>query len=151
MSATAAGRGHGKGRSVQYLRQRGLVLLVAGAAILVLVRPLGPLGHVLDPLRVGLVNTAAAASTGRRSPLWGAGLVVAFWDLAQLLAGPLDLRVGPFATTMLGVGSLIAAFLATSERRHQRGVLAPGHQRGWSRACPSRRWPLPRDGPMLPR
>ncbi len=97
----------------QYLRRRGLVLLVGGAAILVLVRPLGPLGHVWNPLLVGLAFTAAAASTGRRSPLWGAGLVVAFWGLAQLVAGPLDLRVGPFATAMLGVGGLIAAFLAT--------------------------------------
>jgi uncharacterized protein YjeT (DUF2065 family) len=32
--------------SAQYLRRRGLVLLVAGAVILVPVRPLGPLGHV---------------------------------------------------------------------------------------------------------
>ncbi len=78
-----------------------------------LVRPLGPLDHVWNPLLVGLAFTAAAASTGRRSPLWGAGLVVAFWGLAQLVAGPLDLRVGPFATAMLGVGGLVAAFLAT--------------------------------------
>jgi hypothetical protein len=77
MSAAAAGHGQADGMSAQSLRRRGLVLLLGRAAILVLVQPLGPLGHVWNPLLAGLAFTAAAASTGRRSPLWGAGLVVA--------------------------------------------------------------------------
>lgn len=104
---------HGDSMSAQDLRRRGLVLLLGAAVIVVLVQPIGPLDYYWNPLLVGLAFTAAAALTGRRSPLWGAGLVVAFWGLSQAIAVPLSLSWGgPFSTVMIGVGGLVAAWLA---------------------------------------
>ena len=104
---------HGDSMSAQDLRKRGIVLLVGAAVIALLVRPIGPLDHYWNPLLVGLAFTAAAAFTGRRSPLWGAGLVVAFWGLSKVIAVPLSLSWGgPFSTAMIGVGGLVAAYLA---------------------------------------
>jgi len=82
--------------------------------IALLVQPIGPLDHDWDPLLVGLAFTAAAALTGRCSPLWGAGLVVGFWGLSKVIAVPLALTwAGPFSSAMFGVGGLVAADLAS--------------------------------------
>ena len=106
--------GHGDSMSPRDLRKRGLVLLVGAAVIALLVKPVGPLGYHWNPLLVGLVFTAAAAFTGRRSPLWGAGLVVAFWGLSQVVVVALSPSWGaPFATAMIGVGGLVAGGLAS--------------------------------------
>lgn len=105
--------GHDDGMLAQDLRKRGMVLLVGAAVIAVLVQPIGPLDHYWNPLLVGLAFTAAAALSGRHSPLWGPGLVVAFWGLSKVIAVPLSLSWGgPFSTAMIGVGGLVAAYLA---------------------------------------
>ncbi len=105
---------HGDSMSAHDLRRRGIVLLIGAAVIAVLVKPIGPLDYYWNPLLVGLAFTAAAALTGRRSPLWGAGLVVAFWGLSKVIAVPLSLSWGgPFSTAMIGVGGLVAAYLAS--------------------------------------
>lgn len=104
----------GDSTSPRDLRRRGIVLLVGAAVIALLVQPFGPLAYHWNPLLVGLVFTAAAASTGRRSPLWGAGLVVAFWGLSQVIvAASSPSWGGPFAIAMIGVGGLVAAGLAS--------------------------------------
>lgn len=105
---------HGDSMSSRDLRTRGIVLLAGAVAIALLVHPLGPLDHHWNPLLVGLAFLAAAAFTGRRSPLWGAGLVVSSWGLSQVLAVALSLSwAGSFATAMIGVGGLVAAHLAS--------------------------------------
>lgn len=118
-TSTAPTRGsrqdeHGDSTSAHDLRKRGIVLLIGAAVIAVLVQPIGPLDYPWNPLLVGLAFTAAAAFTGRRSPLWGAGLVVSFWGLAEVIAVPLSLSWhGPFSMAMIGVGGLVAAHLAS--------------------------------------
>ena len=104
---------HGDSASGQHLRRRGIVRLIGAAVIVALVQPIGPLAYTWNPLLAGLTFTAAAAVTGPRSPLWGAGLVVAFWGLSQVVAVPLGLPGAAFSTGMIGVGGLVAAYLGS--------------------------------------
>lgn len=94
--------------------KRGVVLLAGALVIVLVVQPLGWLDYYWNPFLVGLAFLAAAASTGRRSPLWGAGLVVGAWGLSKVINGNVEWALGgPFSTAMIGVGGLIAAYLVT--------------------------------------
>lgn len=96
------------------LRRRGLVLLAGAVLMALFVKPIGALDYYWLPLLVGLTFTAAAAATGPRSPLWGAGLVVGFWGLAKVFENNVEVSwAGPVTTIMLGMGALAAAYLAT--------------------------------------
>ncbi len=96
------------------MRKRGIVLLVGAVAIALLVKEIGPLDYYWNPPLVGLVFLAAAAVTGPRSPLWGAGLVVGFWGLSKILQSNTDWAwTGAFSTVAIGLGGLLAAYLVT--------------------------------------
>lgn len=96
------------------MRKRGIVLLVGAVAIVLLVKEIGPLDYYWNPPLVGLVFLVAAAVTGPLSPLWGAGIVVGFWGLSKILQNNTDWAwTGPFTTPMIGLGGLLAAYLAT--------------------------------------
>lgn len=110
------------------MRRRGLVLLVGAAVILLLVQPMGPLDYYWNPLLVGLAFVAAAAVTGPRSPLWGAGLVVTAWGTAKVIENNVDVSwAGGMTTFAIGLGGLIAAGLAS---------------RGWAVSAASVAWPV---------
>ncbi len=96
------------------MRKRGIVLLVGAVVIALLVKEIGPLDYYWNPPLVGLVFLAAAALTGPRSPLWGAGLIVGFWGASKILQSNTDFAwTGPFSTVMIGLGGLLAAYLVT--------------------------------------
>lgn len=76
--------------------RRGVVLVVGAAALFLAVKPLGVLAYPYVPVITGAVFTLAAAVSGRRSPLWGAGLVVLFWGAGVNIAS----RVWPTASGM---------------------------------------------------
>ncbi|MCA1720975.1 MAG: hypothetical protein LC779_07730 [Actinobacteria bacterium] len=96
------------------MRKRGIVLLVGAVVIALLVKEIGPLDYYWNPPLVGLVFLAAAAVTGIRSPLWGAGLVVGFWGAAKILQNNTGLAwTGAFTTVCIGLGGLLAAYLVT--------------------------------------
>lgn len=94
--------------------KRGTVLLVGAVAILLLVKQIGPLDYYWDPFLIGVTFLVAAAVTGPRSPLWGAGLVVGFWGLAKVFQNNTDFAwASPATTAMIGIGGLVAAYLVT--------------------------------------
>lgn len=96
------------------MRNRGIVLLLGAVVIALAVKDIGPLDYYWDPALVGLAFLAAAVVTGPRSPLWGAGLVVGFWGAAKVLQNTTDLAwTGSFSTVAIGLGGLVAAYLAT--------------------------------------
>ena len=110
------------------MRRRGLVLLAAAVVIAVLVKPIGPLDYYFAPLLVGLGFVAAAAVTGPRSPLWGAGLVVTAWGTAKVIQNNVDVEwAGGMTLLAIGLGGLIAAYLAS---------------RGWAVSVASVAWPV---------
>jgi hypothetical protein len=79
-------------------------------------------------LLVGLAFLAAAALTGPRSPLWGAGLVVNAWGTATVIENSVEVSWAAGMTTLaLGLGGLIAAYLGT---------------RGWAVSPASIAWPV---------
>jgi hypothetical protein len=81
------------------MRRRGLVLLAGAAVIVLLVQPVGALPYYWNPLIVGLAFVAAAAATGPRSPLWGAGLVVSAWGVAKVIENNVDVSWAGGMTT----------------------------------------------------
>jgi hypothetical protein len=90
------------------------VLVVGGVALLLLVRPIGPLAYSWIPLLVGLAFVAAAALTGPRSPLWGPGLVVSAYGTAEVVNLFTDVSgAGAWTTVAIGLGGLHAAFLGS--------------------------------------
>ena len=99
MSAPAAARGYRDGRSARSLRRRGLVLLLEGAAILVLVRPLGRLDHVWFLGTTGFAVSAASVAAPAVFLGLGAylsstypGLLITFWIAGlALLWGTVEL------------------------------------------------------------
>ncbi len=96
------------------MRKRGIVLLVGAVVIALAVKDIGPLDYYWNPPLVGLAFLAAAAVTGPRSPLWGAGLIVGFWGASKILQSNTDFAwTGPFSTVMIGLGGLVAAYLVT--------------------------------------
>jgi len=96
------------------MTKRGIVLLVGAVAILLLVKEIGPLDYYWNPLLVGVAFLAAAAVTGPRSPLWGAGLVVGFWGVSKVFQNNTDFAwAGSATTAMIGVGGLVGAYLVT--------------------------------------
>jgi hypothetical protein len=110
------------------MRRRGLILLAGAVAVVLLVQPIGFLDYNFNPLLVGLVFLAAAAATGPRSPLWGAALVTTAWGVSQQIASNVDVSwAGGMTTVAIGLGGLIAAYLAT---------------RGWSVGPASVAWPV---------
>ena len=110
------------------MRRRGVVLFAGAALIALLVQPIGPLDYYFNPLLVGLAFVAAAAVTGPRSPLWGAGLVVSAWGTAKVIENNLDVSwAGGMTTLAIGLGGLIAAYLAS---------------RGWAVNAASVAWPV---------
>jgi hypothetical protein len=110
------------------MRRRGLVLLAGAVAIVLLVKPIGPLEYYWNPLLVGLAFLAAAAVTGPRSPLWGAGLVVTAWGVAKVIEQTVKVDwAGGMTMIAIGLGGLIAAYLAT---------------RGWAVSPASVAWPV---------
>lgn len=105
---------HAHSMAPEDMRRRGIVLIVGAVAIALLVKQIGPLDYYWNPPLVGLVFLAAAAVTGIRSPLWGAGLVVGFWGAAKILQNTTDLAwTGAFATVCIGLGGLVGAYLLT--------------------------------------
>lgn len=110
------------------MRRRGLVLLVGAVVIALLVKPIGPLDYYFNPLLIGLAFVAAAAVTGPRSPLWGAGLVLTAWGTSKVIENNVEVSwAGGMATIAIGLGALIAAYLAT---------------RGWAVSAASVAWPV---------
>ena len=110
------------------MRRRGLVLLAGAVAMVLLAKPVGPLDYYWLPLLVGLTFVAAAAVTGPRSPLWGAGLVVSAWGTAKVIENNVDVTWnGGMTTLAIGLGGLIAAYLAS---------------RGWAVSPASVAWPI---------
>ena len=101
------------GASVGAVR-RGLALLAGGVALLLLVRPVGPLAYPWIPLLVGLAFVAAAALTGPRSPLWGPGLVVSAYGTAEVVDLYTDVPgSGAWTLVAIGLGGLLAAALGS--------------------------------------
>lgn len=116
------------GMSAGDMRRRGIVLLVGAAALAVLMQPIGPLDYYWNPLLVGLAFLAAAAVTGPRSPLWGAGLVVTAWGVSKAIENNVEVSWnGGMTTLAIGLGGLIAAYLAS---------------RGWAVSPASVAWPV---------
>lgn len=110
------------------MRRRGLVLLVGAVVIALLVKPIGPLDYYFAPLLIGLAFIAAAAVTGPRSPLWGAGLVVTAWGTSKVIENNIEVSwAGGMTTLAIGLGALIAAYLAS---------------RGWAVSAASVAWPV---------
>jgi hypothetical protein len=110
------------------MRRRGLILLAGAVAIVLLVQPIGFLDYYFNPLLVGLAFLAAAAATGPRSPLWGAGLVVTAWGVAKVIENSVEVSwAGGMSTLAIGLGGLIAAYLGT---------------RGWAVSAASVAWPV---------
>ena len=95
-------------------RRRGIALVVGGVALLLLVRPVGPLPVSWIPLLVGLAFVLAAALTGPRSPLWGPGLVVSAYGTAEVVDLYTDVAgAGAWTTVAIGLGGLLAAYLGS--------------------------------------
>jgi hypothetical protein len=110
------------------MRRRGLILLAGAVAIVLLVQPIGFLDYYFNPLLVGLAFLAAAAATGPRSPLWGAGLVTTAWGVAQVISSNVEVSwAGGMTTVAIGLGGLIAAYLGS---------------RGWAVSPASVAWPV---------
>lgn len=110
------------------MRKRGIVLLVGAAVMALVIKDVGPLDYYWNPPLVGLVFLAAAALTGPRSPLWGAGLIVGFWGASKILQNNSEFAwAGPFSTAAIGLGGLLAAYLVT---------------RGFSISVASIAWPV---------
>jgi hypothetical protein len=110
------------------MRRRGVILLAGAVAIVLLVQPIGFLDYYFNPLLVGLAFLAAAAATGPRSPLWGAGLVVTAWGVAKVIENSVEVSwAGGMSTLAIGLGGLIAAYLGT---------------RGWAVSAASVAWPV---------
>ena len=95
-------------------RRRGVVLVAGGLVLPLLVEPVGRLAQQWIPLLVGLAFVAAAALTGRRSPLWGPGLVVSAYGTAEVVTLFTDVA-GARAWTVvaIGLGGLLAAGLGS--------------------------------------
>ena len=118
----------GDSMSAGDMRRRGLILLAGAVAIVLLVQPIGFLDYYFNPLLVGLAFLAAAAATGPRSPLWGAAMVTTAWGASQAIASNVDVSwAGGMSTLAIGLGGLIAAYLAT---------------RGWAVSPASVAWPV---------
>ena len=110
------------------MRRRGLVLLGGAIVIALLVKPIGPLDYYFNPLLIGLAFVAAAAVTGPRSPLWGAGLVLSAWGTSKVIENNIEVGwAGGMTTLAIGLGALLAAYLAT---------------RGWAVSAASVAWPV---------
>ncbi len=110
------------------MRRRGLILLAGAVAIVLLVQPIGFLDYYFNPLLVGLAFLAAAAATGPRSPLWGAALVTTAWGVSKVIESNVEVSwAGGMSTLAIGLGGLIAAYLAT---------------RGWAVSPASVAWPV---------
>jgi hypothetical protein len=100
-------------------RRGPLVLLFGGVAVSVLVEPVGQARLFWLSVVLGLTYLAAAAVTGRASPLWSAGLVLSSWSLAVALVLTRTVAVDftGAAITGLGIGAVLATTLVN------RGVL----------------------------
>lgn len=101
-------------------RRRGIVLLV-GAALLVLLIGTDALEFYWLPLITGLVYLAAAAVGGRGGALWATGFMVTGWGIAVLLVSEevVGMQYGPAAFLLgLGIGGVLAAVA------HQRGLIS---------------------------
>jgi hypothetical protein len=110
------------------MRRRGVVLLAGAVGVVLLVKPIGSLEYYWNPLLVGLAFLAAAAFTGRRSPLFGAGLVVTSWGVATAMEQSVKIGwAGGMTMIAIGLGGLIAAYLGT---------------RGWAVSPASVAWPV---------
>jgi hypothetical protein len=110
------------------MRRRGLILLAGAVAIVLLIQPIGFLDYYFNPLLIGLAFLAAAAATGPRSPLWGAGLVTTAWGVAKVIQNNVEVSwAGGMTTLAIGLGGLIAAYFAT---------------RGWAVSPASVAWPV---------
>ena len=100
---------------------RGGPLIVGAAAILLLLKPVGPLplkGWV--PILIGLSYVASGLLSGRRGLLLAPGIVIAVWGIAPMSTNYGYDFNGMFYLT-LGTGLLVAALLA---------------ERGWHRITP---------------
>lgn len=67
--------------------RRGAVLVVGAIVLIVAVKPYGTLPYFWVPSITGVSFLLAAAVAGRRSPLWGPGMVVTGWGVGQLVSG----------------------------------------------------------------
>ena len=89
-------------------RRRGLVLLLAAVAVVLLVGEGRPLGFLYLPLVTGTGYLAAAAVGGRSGDLWGPGLVVTGFGLGAVLTvdGPLGGALfSPVVLTAVGAAT----------------------------------------------
>lgn len=100
-------------------RRRGAVLLVGAIVVILAVKPVGPLDYVWVPILTGLTFLLAAVAAGRRSPLWGPGLVVTAWGIGQWISSNAHDTVssfhwsGAFVYVLLGGAALLAAWMST--------------------------------------
>ena len=95
-------------------RRRGLVLMLAAVAVVVLVGDDRPLGFLYLPLITGVSYLLAAAAGGRHGDLWGPGLVVTAFGLGAVLSidGPLGGALfSPVVLTTVGAGAVLAMLL----------------------------------------
>ena len=95
-------------------RLRGLVLIVAGLAVVLLVGDDRPLPFLWLPLVTGTGYLVAAAVGGRDGDLWGPGLVVSGFGLGAVLTvdGPLGGALfSPVVLTTVGAGAVLAMLL----------------------------------------
>ncbi len=106
---------------------RGLVLLAGAAVLITTVKPIGSLPYYYNPVVTGATFTLAALVSGRRSPLLGSGIVVLAWGLSHVIvahafpSAGMGMGMGghtsawsfALADTMLGVGAVVAALLAS--------------------------------------
>jgi hypothetical protein len=116
--ADASGNGSGApaatGRSASESlrrRSRGLVLIAGGAAVALLLEPVGPLALAWLPLLLGASYLLAAVAGGREGALWAPGIVVTVWGLGVLVALGEVGEGRPFGSTTtaaLGLGTLLA-------------------------------------------
>lgn len=67
-------------------RLRGAVLLLGAMVLLFTVKPIGPLGYAWVPVLTGLAFLLAAVAGGRRSALWGPGLLITAWGAGQVIS-----------------------------------------------------------------
>lgn len=123
--------------------RRGVVLILGAAALFLAVKPWGVLAYPYVPVITGAAFTLAAAVSGRRSPLWGAGLVVLFWGAGVNIAS----RVWPTAggMGMSATSSHAAAAtggmtgMGSTHSMHHIGAAAmasSGHPSAWAFAFP---------------
>ncbi|MDQ6873684.1 MAG: hypothetical protein M3042_01270 [Actinomycetota bacterium] len=122
-------------------RRRGAVLVLGAIVLLVSAKPIGPLDYVWVPVLTGLAFLLAAVAGGRRSALWGPGLLITAWGAGQVISthandsanmGGMSHRVsgmsqmggmahggqqwhwsGALVYLLLGAAAILAAWLAT--------------------------------------